>query len=84
MIEKTFYAILASLHAHRQALFGTSMFSGDVMNALLDGLSDEDLQNMPDLDAEAIYAGDAPGGSLSPGRTLRVPRWAEGPPNTIK
>ena len=61
MIENTFYAILASLHAHRQQLLmETSMFSGDAMMALLDGLSDdEDLKKMPDLDANAIHSGDA-------------------------
>ena len=29
------------------------------MRTLLDGLSDEDLKNMPDFDADAIHAGDA-------------------------
>ena len=60
MIENTFYAILSSLHAHRQQLLmETSMFSGDAMMALLDGLSDdEDLKKMPDLDANAIHSKD--------------------------
>ena len=46
-IEKTFYAILATLNTHRQHLLDTSMFSADELKALLDGLSRKDLKKMP-------------------------------------
>ena len=49
-IEKTFYAILATLHTHREHLLRTHMFNIIELMTLLDGLSERDLKNLPVID----------------------------------
>ena len=69
-IEKTFYAILATLNTHRQHLLGTSMFSTVELETLLNGLSEKDLKNMPDN--VAIHAKDIAKIVLGPAQVRMV------------
>ena len=69
-IEKTFYAILATLNTHRQHLLGTSMFSTVELETLLNGLSEKDLKNMPNN--VAIHAKDIAKIVLGPAQVRMV------------